>query len=132
MLDLAMHMEDEPVPAKIITERQGIPARYLERILNKLRKFGLIESVRGVKGGYMLAKKPDEIRVLDIITALEGSLAPVKCVDQETPECEQTESCVARVLWSTLKAKIEEALSAITLEDLCADKQDVAKKLSLG
>jgi len=130
MLDLAMHAERERVPVKRIAECQNIPIRYLEQILNTLRKTGLIKSVRGVNGGYSLAKKPDEIRILDIVTALEGSLAPVKCVDHNTEGCERFEHCVTRALWSELKDKIEETLSTTTLEDLCVEeRKKVAKKL---
>ena len=129
MLDLAIRGNGKAIPAKDIAKSQNIPIRYLEQILNTLRKVGLVKSVRGINGGYSLAKKPDEIKILDIVTTLEGSLAPVKCVD-DTGECERTEHCTTRALWSELKDKIEETLSAATLADLCVEeRKKAAEKL---
>ena len=86
MLDLALYSDGAGVSAKSIAERQNIPEKYLEQILSVLRKAGLIESIRGPSGGYLLSKPPEDITVGHILRALEGDLAPVKCVRQDKRE----------------------------------------------
>ena len=127
MLDLAMHPDQEPISVKSIAERQNISIHYLEQMFHKLRKAGLVKSVRGVKGGYSLAKRPEDIRASDIMIALGESLSPVKCVDGdiEDAECERAEHCVTRTLWINLKDKINEVLGTTTLEDLRGEARDM-------
>ena len=79
MIDLARYSEEEPVSIGSIAMRQGISERYLEQLVAKMKKAGLVKSIRGASGGYVLAKDSSEISVGDILRALEGSLEPVKC-----------------------------------------------------
>ena len=79
MIDLARYSEKEPVSIGSVAARQGISERYLEQLVALLKKAGLVKSIRGASGGYVLEKKPSEISVGDILRALEGSLEPVKC-----------------------------------------------------
>jgi len=117
MLELALLYGEGPVLLKDIAGRQDIPTSYLENLMVALRAAGLIATVRGMHGGYYLAKPPSEIRLSQIITALEGSVAPVECVDDPN-RCRRAESCVARDIWSEVKQAIEGVLESITLEDL--------------
>ena len=126
MLDLAEHFDEGPIPVKSIAERQGISVHYLEQILNKLKRVGLVKSVRGIKGGYSLAKRPEQISAEDVIGVLEGSISPVSCLDNGA-NCDRADECATRILWADLKKSIDEVLSATTLADLCKEK-DVENK----
>ena len=108
-----------PLTIKEIADRQGISLSYLEQILYRLGKAGLIESVRGPAGGYLLARKPSDLTIGDIVRVLEGPIALTHCLEPgEASECYQTDDCVARMVWEKVGAKIEEALDSISFEDL--------------
>ena len=117
MLELAIRYGAGQVLLKDVASRQDIPVSYLENLMGALRAAGLVATVRGMHGGYYLAKPPSEIRLSQIIAALEGSVAPVECVD-DPKHCRRAESCVARDVWSEVKQAIEGVLESITLEDL--------------
>jgi Rrf2 family protein len=130
MLDLALHGKEEPVSISDISRRQEISFQYVEQLLNKLKKAGLVESIRGAKGGYRLRREPGEITAGDIIRVVEGPLDPVFCVNPEEFErkgCHRAELCATRRLWARLGKKIAEVLDGTTLQDLCK----VAKELEL-
>jgi Rrf2 family cysteine metabolism transcriptional repressor len=113
-----------PITIKEIAERQGISLSYLEQILHKLGKAGLIESVRGPAGGYLLARKPVELTIGDIVRALEGPIALSHCLEPgEADDCMQADDCVARMVWTRVGAKIEEALDSISFEDLLQESR---------
>jgi len=108
-----------PVPVSAISKREGIPVSYLEQLLNKLKKEGLVKSVRGPHGGYLLARDPSKIRVYDIVCVLEGNLALVSCVDSSrTVECVRVDGCITKILWQKLNKSIEGVLKSVTLKDL--------------
>jgi Rrf2 family protein len=117
MVELALGWGREPVRAAAIARRQRIPTPYLCQILHRLRKKGLVVSARGVRGGYALARRPARITVMEVLRALEGSMAPVRCVD-EPGACGRVKRCPARRLWSRLKRAMEEVLEGATLEGL--------------
>lgn len=111
--------DNGPITIKAIAERQGISLSYLEQILHKLQKAGLIESVRGPAGGYLLARRPAELTIGDIVRSLEGPIALSHCLEPgEEGDCNQADDCVARMVWAKVGAKIEEALDSISFEDL--------------
>ena len=117
--EIARHAGKGPITIKEIADRQGISLSYLEQILHKLGKAGLIDSVRGPAGGYLLARKPAELTIGDIVRTLEGPIALSHCLEPgESGDCYQAEDCVARMVWSRVGAKIEEALDSISFEDL--------------
>ncbi|MDI6812067.1 MAG: Rrf2 family transcriptional regulator [Desulfitobacteriaceae bacterium] len=126
MFDLAQHAGEGPISLKSIAERQDISEHYLEQLVSGLRKTGLVKSVRGAQGGYVLGREPSKIRVGDIIRVLEGPIAPVDCVSEEDPECcEKADYCVTRTIWEKVRNSISEVLDSITLADMI---QDAAKK----
>ncbi len=128
MFDLAQHMGEGPISLKSIAERQGISEHYLEQLISGLRKTGLVKSVRGAQGGYVLGREPEKIRVGDIIRVLEGPIAPVDCVSEEDPEsCVKAEFCVTRTIWEKVRDSIADVLDSITLADMV---EDAAKKNS--
>lgn len=117
MFEIAKGYPGSPVAIKEISERQEVSVAYLEQILNKLRKAGLIRSIRGPGGGYLLAMKPGDITIASILKELEGPVAITSCLDPEEG-CSRVEGCVTHLLWKSLGAKIEAFLETITLKDL--------------
>ncbi len=127
MLDLALRYGEGPISLKSIAERQALSEPYLEQLIATLRKAGLVKSMRGAQGGYVLAKEPQEIKIGDIIRVLEGPIAPVECVQGDNEQCGKYEVCVTKVVWQKVKTSIEEVLDSITLGDLCKE----AKRIQL-
>lgn len=121
MIDLAIHYKGTPVLIREIAERQKVSGKYLEQIMLSLKKAGLVESIAGAKGGYMLTKKPSEIKALHIVEVLEGSLSPVPCADHGEI-CKEKDSCPARGLWLKVKKSVKDVLNSVSLKDLAEDK----------
>ncbi len=113
-------LSEEPLSSKQIYEREGIPIAFLEQILVRLRKKGLIRSVRGKKGGYVLSRHPKEISVFDVINAMEGPYGIVKClIPGEETECLfSLTDCILKDVWNTVQNEVVLILKRITLEDL--------------
>jgi len=117
MLDVALHADEGLVHLKAIAERQEVSKKYLENLVARLEADGLLRTVRGAGGGVALARPPSEVTVLDILSTLEGSMAPLECVDR--PEvCSRSANCAARDLWAKLGGIMTEFLGSVTLEDL--------------
>ena len=119
MFEIARGYPDRPVTIKEIAERQDVSVAYLEQILGKLRRAGLIRSIKGPGGGYLLAKEPKEIPIAAILSVLEGPVAITSCVDPREG-CVRVEHCVTHLLWKSLGAQIEGFLNTITLGNLVA------------
>ncbi len=122
MIDLAINYKDKPVLIREIAERQKISDKYLEQIMLSLKKAGLVESIAGAKGGYMLTKKTCDIKALDIVEVLEGSLSPVPCTEHGGI-CERENNCAGRDLWLKVKKSIKDVLNSVSLKDLTENKQ---------
>lgn len=117
MLHLALfYSGNRPVPAREIADRNKIPENFLEQLLRILRKQGLVESIRGSQGGYVLGREPHDIKVSEIINALEGPISLADCL--EVTPCQESYSCPSRRLWSRIKDSIEKVTETTTLEDL--------------
>jgi len=117
MVELARDFGNGPLLMRAITERQGIPRKYLHAILTALRSRGLVKSVRGSHGGYTLARPPDQITALEIVRALEGDIQLVDCAESGRP-CGRSEACATRELWADVSRAIEEHLASVTLAEL--------------
>ena len=122
MLDVAIHAASGPVPLADISERQGISLSYLEQLFSRLRKHGLVTSVRGPGGGYRLGKCSAQIAVADVITAVDESVDATKCMGQGN--CQGGHQCLTHTLWSDLSKRIEEFLQNISLAEL-VEQRDV-------
>ncbi len=123
MMDLAMHSnENVPIYLSDIAKREEISEKYLEQIITTLKKSSLVKSKRGRRGGYLLARPANQIKLSDIIRALEGPLSVVECVSSAAV-CHRSNFCVVRGVWITLSDKIEELLSSFTLSDLCRKQE---------
>lgn len=117
MIDLSTQQDSGAIPLREISKRQKISEQYLEQIFVTLRKAGLVKSVRGAHGGYLLNKKAEDITVGDIIRALEGPVAAVDCVLDED-ECGLISDCVTHELWVKVSNLINDFFDSTTLEDL--------------
>jgi Rrf2 family protein len=116
-IELACSHNQGPLQLRIIAERQGISVKYLEQLMAVLRASGLVRSLRGAKGGYLLAKPPSQIRLSDVFHCLEGPVATAECVDGNDT-CMRAADCLARNLWLDVERAINEVLDAVTLQDL--------------
>lgn len=125
MVDLATHEQERPRTAASISLLQEIPSSYLEQLLLKLRKSGLIHSVRGPQGGFLLAKKPSAVTIGDILKAVEESIYPSECVEnlESSGGCEKAEGCVTHIFYEKLARQIDETLNTVTLEELCSEAE---------
>jgi Rrf2 family transcriptional regulator, iron-sulfur cluster assembly transcription factor len=120
MVDLAQHGEDRPVCLSEIAERQEISLSYLEQLFAKLRRGGLVKSVRGPGGGYQLAHGRDATRISDIILAVDEPIRAVRCKPGTTLGCRGDRSrCLTHDLWEELSNQIHLYLSSVTLADVC-------------
>lgn len=126
MLDLAEHQNNGYITLKDIAARQNISKKYLEQIVPLLNKSGLLRTTRGYQGGYMLAKKPEEYTVGDILRITEGSLAPVACLDDPVNLCDKSDTCMTLNVWKGLDKVITEYLDSITLQSILEDYRSVA------
>ena len=117
MLDLAVQPGDAAVPLRDVAERQEISDKYLEQIVTQLARGGLVRSVRGAGGGYLLTRDPAEYTVGEILRPLEGSLAPVSCVDGSECCC-RADQCVTVEVWREIQQAVAGVVDHITLADL--------------
>lgn len=117
LLDLALHQEEAPVLLKDIAQRQQISLPYLEHLITPLIAGGILRSTRGARGGVSLAKLPEQVKLREVIQLLEGSTAPVECVNN--PDiCTRSDLCVTRDIWCELRSAIDGVLESTTLQDL--------------
>lgn len=128
MLDLALHAQHEPVSLADISERQSISVSYLEQLFAKLRKGGLVCSVRGPGGGYQLARDGGAIFIAEIIDAVDESVDVTRCGGKG--DCQQGVTCLTHDLWSDLSAQLHGFLAAISLQELLSRRavQAVAQR----
>lgn len=125
LLDLALHYDEGQVSLKDIAQRQQFSLPYLEHLITPLLAAGIVRSTRGPKGGVSLARPPQHIVLNEVIRILEGSTAPVECVDNPKV-CPRSESCITRDIWDELKKAMNGVLESTTLQDL-VERQKVKK-----
>jgi Rrf2 family iron-sulfur cluster assembly transcriptional regulator len=117
MLDMAQHYDDGPIHLANIAKRQGISVKYLEQIIIPLKKAHYVKSVRGPKGGHILAKPPTEITVGEIVALLEDGAFLVEC-STDSQACERSATCLTRRLWKEAAQAMFDKLHSITLADV--------------
>jgi Rrf2 family protein len=118
MLDLAEHRGDGFIALKDVAERQNVSKKYLEQIVPPLQKADMLQSGRGLQGGYRLAKDPAQYTVGEILRRTEGSLSTVRCLDGDIDECPHSPSCLTLPIWQGLNRVIDQYLDGITLQDV--------------
>ena len=117
LLDLALHQGEGLVLLKDIARRQEVSLPYLEHLISPLIAVGLVKSTRGARGGVLLLRSPSQIKLSEIIQPLEGSIAPVDCVN-DPKLCHRSPSCVTRDIWVEMKMAMSQVLDSTTLQDL--------------
>lgn len=127
VLDLAVHADEDTVALSQIAERQGISINYLEQLISKLKKAGIVTGIRGAQGGYKLAIPAEEISVGVILRALEGNLNPVDCseVNKSDGICSSSDSCVTKYVWKRISDSINDAVDSIKLSELVSESKRV-------
>ena len=119
MVEIARWYGERPVHATEIAQRQGIPEPYLDQLLTTLRKAGFIRSVRGPQGGHALIRRPEEVRLSDVIRSLEGSLSPVSHLHDEGYQCR-----AAHEVWHNVEEATQKILDGVTIGDLAAREME--------
>lgn len=118
LMELAARGGRAPVPAREIAQHQHIPLRFLEHQLASLHKAGIVASSRGAGGGCALARRPEEIRVSEIVEVLEGPLSAMFCLDPHDASCPQTHHCGLQELWTKVEAAVRDVFERTTLAEL--------------
>lgn len=123
-VDLARYSEEIPVSINSISERQDISEKYLEQLMTLLKKAGLVKSIRGAGGGYILAKSAEEISAGDVLRALEGNLEPVACAAyQEGEGCTSQDTCVTKYVWKKISDSIADTVDQIRISELVEESK---------
>ncbi len=117
MVELARHYGGGPVALSRVADAQDLPLPYLERVVASLRRAGVLESVRGTHGGYMLSRPPEEISVGDVFRAVEGTLVSVDCM-QDEGSCARLGICATRTVWENVAERLRETLDSTSLADI--------------
>jgi Rrf2 family protein len=123
ILELAYNFGRGPLQTKVIAQHQDISVKYLEQLMAAMKSAGLVRSQRGVKGGYVLARPPDKIKLSDVFDVFEGPVVTVECVANEN-YCARAADCIARQIWSEVQRAVKNVLGSITLQNAL----DKAKK----
>jgi len=125
LTELALAWPDKNLSTKDMADRQDISFKYLEQIMTPLRAAGLINSTRGRHGGFALARPPEDIKLIEVYEVLEGSAAPVECVDHPE-QCPMEDICPSHDTWAKMRDALQEILEQTTLQDLAEKKKEKA------
>lgn len=133
-LHLARRSDEGPITGREIAESEQLPGDYVEQILLRLRRAGIIRSTRGAHGGYTLAKDASSISIRDVIAASETTTFDLHCVSHPVGEdrCSSSHNCSIRPVWMLLQQKIDDVLSGVHLSDLLSGEQEVRVRVGLG
>ncbi|MCH7489018.1 MAG: Rrf2 family transcriptional regulator [Chloroflexi bacterium] len=123
LVELAHHYGEGPVQSATIASRQEVPEPYLDQLLTTLRRAGFIRSVRGPQGGHALIREPGEVKLSEVMEALEGSLAPIACVD-DPESCTKSGGCVQRDVWEQVRDATRAILENVTIGDLAEKERE--------
>ena len=123
LVELAHHYGEGPVQSATIASRQEVPEPYLDQLLTTLRRAGFIRSVRGPQGGHALIREPDKVKLSEVMVALEGSLAPIACVD-DPESCTKSGGCVQRGVWEEVRDATRAILENVTIGDLAEKERE--------
>ena len=132
-LHLAKRAGEGPITGREIAARERLPADYVEQILLRLRRAGLVNSTRGARGGYSLARPAEDVSVREVIAASELGTFDLHCVSHPVGEerCAESQSCSIRPVWMMLQRKIDDVLESVHLGDLMVDEQTVRQRVGL-
>jgi Rrf2 family protein len=132
-LHLARRREDGPVTGREIAELERLPADYVEQILLRLRRAGVVSSVRGSRGGYVLARDPQDVSVREVVAASEHQTFDLHCVTHPVSQdrCAESSECSIRPVWLLLQQRIDDALESVRLGDLLTSESEVRERIGL-
>ncbi len=122
LVELAQHAGEGPIQSAEIARCQRIPEPYLDQLLTTLRRAGFIRSVRGPQGGHALLRRAEEIRLNEVIEALEGSLSPIACLDDGA--CTKPGTCAQREVWEAVRRATHDILAGVTIADLAEKERE--------
>lgn len=137
ILALSLHSGEGPLQVRAIAQKEKIPARFLEQVMNHLKKRGFVESVRGAHGGYRLTKAPDQIRLGEVLQAMEGPLVEIDSTQRRQRESlngtygGEIESALIREVWQEVSTSLKEHLDSINFKDLSERKKELEGKQML-
>lgn len=126
LVDIAVHQNKGVVTLNDIAKRQEISVKYLWQVINPLKTAGLLSVTRGAKGGYALARRPEDINMLEVVSTLEGPLSIVECIMNEDA-CDRIDTCVARSVWMEVNQTVEQALKEVTLAEVLRRYMDTSE-----
>lgn len=118
ILDLAIHYNQGLVNIHDLARRADIPVKFLEQVLLGLKQGGFVDSKRGIKGGYFLAKQPKDIKIGDVVRFIDGPIEPIACVEKRYSGCSDLYKCTFRKIWQEVAVSISNVIDNITFEDL--------------
>lgn len=121
LVDIAAFQDTGKVKIKDICQRQDISQKYLEQIVGVLTKVDLVRGERGPQGGYILTRPASQITVAEVVTLLEGGVAPVPCIKGDTVDCDRKDSCTTLDMWKKIEAAVYQIMSETTIQDLLDD-----------
>jgi len=130
LVDLALHSEDGPVLRADVARRQHVPEAYLDHLLAQLRRDGFVRSTRGPGGGHQLARPAEEICLLHIIESLEGSIAPLACLE-DAPAGGDTEACAQQWVWREIYDYTRTRLASVSIADLAARERERVRQRAI-
>lgn len=131
MTELGLNYSKSIIPLKEIAISQDISQKYLEQIINQLNKAGLVKSIRGSQGGYTLSRAPEKISLGQILKVLEGSMAPVSCLEYDGDGCERAHNCSSLPIWKELDEAIHHIIDKYTLADIVSSQAELNSKLDV-
>jgi Rrf2 family cysteine metabolism transcriptional repressor len=140
MVELGRTADSGPVSLSAVADAEQLPLSYLEHLVAKLREAGLVVSTRGARGGYQLARPPEEIEMFEVVQALEGPIAPMECFHEEregkvlcSHEADDGRACATKVLWTRVQGGVTKALAGTTLAELVGfANQHESKRIVAG
>src|SRR3972149_3661472 len=125
VLDMALNTDNGPAHVRAIARRQAIPARFLEQVMASLKKAGLVESIRGAQGGYVLSRDPKAINVAQIVEAIEGPITPMDHpAGMQEYRHQQLNGYIIKGVWEEVRRAISNVLSRVSIEDMCKKQRD--------
>jgi Rrf2 family protein len=133
-LHLAKRMDEGPITGREIAAREKLPVDYVEQIMLRLRRASIVRSTRGARGGYALARTPEEISIRDVIAASETTTFDLHCVSHPVEEerCSSSHNCSIRPVWMLLQRKIDDVLEGVRLSDLLHEESEVRQRVGLS
>ncbi|MCR3956351.1 MAG: Rrf2 family transcriptional regulator, partial [Gudongella sp.] len=129
MYQLAQDYGQGPISLKYVAEKQGLSENYLEQLFSSLKKDGLLKSVRGAYGGYMLSRVPEKITVGEVLRSLEGQMSPSDCVADGSYDCSRDDRCATQWVLGQIKNSIDQVIDSITLMDMIKDNNGINTEL---